>query len=321
MDNVGSTECLVESPEFVTEDRILESGEKTIKALLELADDVDKMHKECKISHVVGKGTTVVGNIISIAGAITSLVTFGITLPLVITGPAISAAGIATTASTKGVKNMLNKEKIRKALDLLKNHSHLLKSTEKYKADAEGVKDILDKIQGTSKMVELGVKFFEAAQAAESGNIAAAQAAGGGGIEAAQVAGSGVIEAAQAAGIGVIESAQAAGSGGIEIARSGGIDAAQAAGSGNIEAAQAAGTGGIEAAQAVGSGGIEVAQAAGSGSIEVAQAVGNGGIEVAQAIGSGGVEVAQIAVDATSNAVQIAGVGLIGLASSIFIVR
>ena len=45
MDNVGSTECLVESPEFVTEDRILESGEKTIKALLELADDVDKMQR------------------------------------------------------------------------------------------------------------------------------------------------------------------------------------------------------------------------------------------------------------------------------------
>ena len=69
-----------------TMQELLDSEEKTIKILLELADDLDKVYRDCQISYAVSKGAALAGNIITFAGAISATVTFGVTLPLVITG-------------------------------------------------------------------------------------------------------------------------------------------------------------------------------------------------------------------------------------------
>ncbi|XP_058424433.1 apolipoprotein L3-like [Diceros bicornis minor] len=150
--------------EFALEKRELE---KHIRQLHALADKVDKVHRDCTISHVVAKSTSAVSGILTILGLALAPVTAGVSLALSATGIGLGAAAAVTSVSTSIVDASsklsakvkasrlpsidINKgEIVKETLDHIK--PHVVSSTNNFTQVMEIIeKDIRDTMMGKGK--------------------------------------------------------------------------------------------------------------------------------------------------------------------------
>ncbi|XP_061273330.1 apolipoprotein L3-like isoform X3 [Bos javanicus] len=79
---------------------------ENIKKLRELADNVDKVHRDCTISHVVPSSTSIVSGALSILGVVLARFTAGLSLGLSASGIGLGAAAAVTGNSTMVVENV-----------------------------------------------------------------------------------------------------------------------------------------------------------------------------------------------------------------------
>ncbi|XP_073940504.1 apolipoprotein L3-like isoform X1 [Castor canadensis] len=74
--------------------------EERIKKLRALADKIDKVHKDCTISHVVATSTGAVSGVLTILGLALAPVTAGVSLALSATGIGLRTAAAVTSVAT-----------------------------------------------------------------------------------------------------------------------------------------------------------------------------------------------------------------------------
>uniref|UniRef100_A0A8C6DZH5 Apolipoprotein L3 n=1 Tax=Moschus moschiferus TaxID=68415 RepID=A0A8C6DZH5_MOSMO len=86
--------------------RVKQELEENIKKLRELADNVDKVHRDCTISNVVASSTGIVSGTLSILGLVLAPFTAGLSLGLSATGIGLGAAAAVTGLSTMVVENV-----------------------------------------------------------------------------------------------------------------------------------------------------------------------------------------------------------------------
>ncbi|XP_012642543.2 apolipoprotein L2-like isoform X2 [Microcebus murinus] len=79
--------------------------EEHIRKLHALADEVDKVHRDCTISHVVASSTGIASGILGILGLALAPVTAGVSLGLSATGLGLGAAAALTSVSTHFVEH------------------------------------------------------------------------------------------------------------------------------------------------------------------------------------------------------------------------
>nr|XP_020726648.1 apolipoprotein L3-like [Odocoileus virginianus texanus]XP_020726649.1 apolipoprotein L3-like [Odocoileus virginianus texanus]XP_020726650.1 apolipoprotein L3-like [Odocoileus virginianus texanus]XP_020726651.1 apolipoprotein L3-like [Odocoileus virginianus texanus] len=79
---------------------------ESIKKLRELADHVDKVHRDCTISNVVASSTGIASGTLSILGLVLAPFTAGLSLGLSVTGIGLGAAAAVTGVSTMVVEKV-----------------------------------------------------------------------------------------------------------------------------------------------------------------------------------------------------------------------
>ena len=79
---------------------------ESIRKLCELADDVDKVHRNCTISHVVASSTGIASGTLRILGLVLAPFTAGLSLGLSAAGIGLGAAAAVTGLSTMVVENV-----------------------------------------------------------------------------------------------------------------------------------------------------------------------------------------------------------------------
>jgi len=79
---------------------------ENIKKLRELADNVDKVHRDCTISNVVASSTGIASGTLSILGLVLAPFTAGLSLGLSAAGIGLGAAAAVTGLSTMVVENV-----------------------------------------------------------------------------------------------------------------------------------------------------------------------------------------------------------------------
>ena len=86
--------------------QVKEELKESIKKLHELADNVDKVHRDCTISHAVPSSTSIVSGALSILGVVLAPFTAGLSLGLSATGIGLGAAATVTGLSTMAVETV-----------------------------------------------------------------------------------------------------------------------------------------------------------------------------------------------------------------------
>lgn len=94
--------------------------EEHIRELYALAEEVDKVHRDCTISKVVARSTSVVSGILSIVGLALAPVTAGASLALLGTGIGLGVAASVTSVSSSIVEHSKNVSAQAKASRLVK---------------------------------------------------------------------------------------------------------------------------------------------------------------------------------------------------------
>uniref|UniRef100_A0A8C2QI96 Apolipoprotein L3 n=1 Tax=Cricetulus griseus TaxID=10029 RepID=A0A8C2QI96_CRIGR len=117
--------------------------------LHDLADKVDKVHRDCTITQVVASSTSAVSSILTILGIALAPVTAGVSLGLSATGLGLGAAAAVTSVSTSIV------EKVSTAL--VEAEASQLVPTNKDTANA--IKEILEK--STPRLVSVSKNSFQ----------------------------------------------------------------------------------------------------------------------------------------------------------------
>ncbi|KAB0339928.1 hypothetical protein FD754_023541, partial [Muntiacus muntjak] len=79
---------------------------ESIKELRELADNVDKVHRDCTISNVVASSTSIASGALSVLGLVLAPFTAGLSLGLSAAGIGLGAAAAVTGVSTMVVENV-----------------------------------------------------------------------------------------------------------------------------------------------------------------------------------------------------------------------
>ncbi|XP_027259712.1 apolipoprotein L2-like isoform X3 [Cricetulus griseus] len=123
--------------------------EQHIRKLHDLADKVDKVHRDCTITQVVASSTSAVSSILTILGIALAPVTAGVSLGLSATGLGLGAAAAVTSVSTSIV------EKVSTAL--VEAEASQLVPTNKDTANA--IKEILEK--STPRLVSVSKNSFQ----------------------------------------------------------------------------------------------------------------------------------------------------------------
>ena len=77
-----------------------------IKKLHALADNVDKVHRDCTISNVVASSTSIASGTLSILGLVLAPFMVGLSLGLSATGIGLGAASAVTGISTMVMENV-----------------------------------------------------------------------------------------------------------------------------------------------------------------------------------------------------------------------
>uniref|UniRef100_A0A8C6DZW5 Apolipoprotein L3 n=1 Tax=Moschus moschiferus TaxID=68415 RepID=A0A8C6DZW5_MOSMO len=99
--------CQQEKERFLKEfPRVKQELEENIKKLRELADSVDKVHRDCTISNVVASSTSIVSGALGILGLVMAPFTAGLSLELSVTGIGLGAAAAVTGLSTMVVESI-----------------------------------------------------------------------------------------------------------------------------------------------------------------------------------------------------------------------
>ncbi|ELR62444.1 Apolipoprotein L3, partial [Bos mutus] len=86
--------------------QVKEELKESIKKLHELADNVDKVHRDCTISNVVASSTGIASGALSILGLVLAPFTGGLSLGLSAAGIGLGAASAVTGISTMVVENV-----------------------------------------------------------------------------------------------------------------------------------------------------------------------------------------------------------------------
>ena len=125
--------------------RVKRQLEEFIGKFHELADKVDKVHKGCTISNMVGYSTGAVSGILTIVGLALAPVTAGASVALLATGIGLGAAAAVTGVSTSIIEHVNRSSAETKAshmmssvikkwkvlLEVLKSNPHIVDTTEK----------------------------------------------------------------------------------------------------------------------------------------------------------------------------------------------
>ncbi|EPQ09685.1 Apolipoprotein L3 [Myotis brandtii] len=123
--------------------------EEHIRKLYALADEVDKVHRDCTITQVAASSTGIVSGILTIIGLSLAPVTAGVSLVLFATGVGLGAAASVTSVTTGIVEYSKNKSAKAKASRLVSTGS----DTEKV------VQEVLSRM--TPKIASLGSKCIQ----------------------------------------------------------------------------------------------------------------------------------------------------------------
>ena len=124
--------------------RVKRQLEEFIGKFHELADRVDKVHKGCTISNVVGYSTGAVSGILTIVGLALAPVTAGPSVVLLATGIGLGAVATVTAVSTSIIEHMNRSsaetearrmmssviKKWKVLLEVLKSNPHIVETTE-----------------------------------------------------------------------------------------------------------------------------------------------------------------------------------------------
>ena len=118
---------------------------ESIRKLRELADSVDKVHRDCTISNVVASSTGIASGALSILGLVLAPFTAGLSLGLSAAGIGLGAAAAVTIVSTsifehvnrssaeieasRMMSTVVKKWKV--LLEVLRSHPHTVDTTEK----------------------------------------------------------------------------------------------------------------------------------------------------------------------------------------------
>ncbi|XP_043736945.1 apolipoprotein L3-like [Cervus elaphus] len=145
--------------------RVRRQLEEFIGKFHELADKVDKVHKGCTISNVVGYSTGAVSSILTIVGLALAPVTAGASVVLLATGIGLGAAAAVTGVSTTIIEHVKRSSAETEA-------SHMMSSVvKKWKV-------LLEVLKGNPHIVDTAEKVTEAVQcievnihAMETGNV------------------------------------------------------------------------------------------------------------------------------------------------------
>ncbi|EPQ18333.1 Apolipoprotein L3 [Myotis brandtii] len=123
--------------------------EERIRKLYALADEVDKVHKDCTISKVAASSTGAVSSILTIVGLSLAPFTAGASLVLAATGAGLGAAAAVTGVTTGIVEFSKNKSAKAKASRLVPTGSDTEKVVEKVLS------------RSTPKIASLAVKCYQ----------------------------------------------------------------------------------------------------------------------------------------------------------------
>ncbi|KAF4008258.1 hypothetical protein G4228_019943, partial [Cervus hanglu yarkandensis] len=125
--------------------RVMQQLVELVSKLRELADNVDKVHRDCTISNVVTHSTGALSGALTILGLALAPVTAGASMALSVTGIGLGAASAVTTVSTRIVEHVSRSSAENKAsplisigvkkwkvlLEVLKSNPHIVVITEK----------------------------------------------------------------------------------------------------------------------------------------------------------------------------------------------
>ncbi|XP_070310063.1 apolipoprotein L3-like isoform X1 [Odocoileus virginianus] len=125
--------------------RVTQQLVELISKLRELADNVDKVHRDCTISNVVTHSTGALSGALTILGLALAPVTAGASMALSVTGIGLGAASAVTAVSTSIVEHVSRSSAENKAsqlmsiavkkwkvlLEVLKSNPHVVVTTEK----------------------------------------------------------------------------------------------------------------------------------------------------------------------------------------------
>ncbi|XP_038649138.1 apolipoprotein L3-like [Scyliorhinus canicula] len=114
--------------------------------LREIADDIDRHHKNSTIANVAGSSAGIVGGILSIAGLIASPFTFGASLALTGVGIGVGAAGGATNIGASITDNLIQNNKQKRVTEII----------EFYKEDSKIMSDSLHLVHCTIESIMEG---------------------------------------------------------------------------------------------------------------------------------------------------------------------
>ncbi|XP_061494997.1 apolipoprotein L2-like [Rhineura floridana] len=96
-----------------------EEIEKCIKCLLEMADDIDKTHKDCTIASITAGSTSAVSGVLNILGIALTPFTAGTSLILMATGLGLGLASGATSVSASVSERIIHSKDKKKAQELM----------------------------------------------------------------------------------------------------------------------------------------------------------------------------------------------------------
>lgn len=98
--------------------------EERIGKLRTLADQVDKVHRDCTIAQVVASSTGAVSGILTVLGLSLAPMTAGASLVLSATGMGLGMAAVVTSVSTSIVEHSNSSSAKAKASDLMSTDSN-----------------------------------------------------------------------------------------------------------------------------------------------------------------------------------------------------
>ncbi|XP_068744614.1 uncharacterized protein [Montipora capricornis] len=102
--------------------------ENTVKKLRTAADFLDKVWQDCKIASAVGTGANITGGVLTIAGGVATIMTFGLATPLLIAGGALGVAGSCVNLGTTAVEESIKSSVIQEADEAVRNVNYTIEN-------------------------------------------------------------------------------------------------------------------------------------------------------------------------------------------------
>ena len=104
---------------------------ESAKRLREIADDLDKVWKNCKTASAVGNASALVGNVMTVAGGVATAMVAGPATPLLIAGAALGGAGACVNLGARCHESTSNSSRIWEADAAVKKASSHLADVKK----------------------------------------------------------------------------------------------------------------------------------------------------------------------------------------------